>query len=122
MRDRWGRAAVGQRGERRALAFLRRRGYRLVAKNFRCPEGELDLVVRRGRTLVVVEVKTVTQDFLVSPLDSVTAAKRRRVQRAAERFLALYGLCRNRLRYDLVGIRLRRWRRAQVIWRRSAFD
>lgn len=115
------RAAVGVRGERLALRFLRWRGYRLVARNFRCPEGELDLVVRRGTTLVVVEVRTVTQDYLASPLDSVTAAKRRRVARATRRWLALHRPLYGRLRIDLIGIRLvGRWRR-KIEWRKDAF-
>jgi putative endonuclease len=116
------RAATGARGERLALRFLRRRGYRLVARNFRCPEGELDLVVRRGATLVVVEVRTVTQDYLASPLDSVTAGKRARVARAARRFVSLVGPPHGRLRFDLIGVTLRgRWRWTAE-WRRDAFD
>lgn len=116
------RAAIGARGERLALRFLRRRGYRLVARNFRCPEGELDLVVRRGTTLVVVEVRTVTQGFLASPLDSVTARKRARVARAARRWLALHRPVCGRVRFDLVGVTIRgRWRWSAE-WRKDAFD
>jgi len=116
------RAAVGARGERLALRYLRRRGYRLVARNVRCPEGELDLVVRRGATLVVVEVRTVTQGFLGSPLDSVTAAKRARVAKATRRFLARHRPPHGRLRFDLVGITIAgRWRWSAE-WRKDVFD
>lgn len=116
------RATVGARGERLALRFLRRRGYRLVARNFRCPEGELDLVVRRGTTLVIVEVRTVTQTFLGSPLESVTARKRARVARAARRWVELHRPSCGGIRFDLVGITLRgRWRWSAE-WRQDAFD
>ena len=116
------RAAVGRRGERIAAWLLRFRGYRVLARNFRCPEGELDIVARRGVTLVIVEVRTVTQDYLASPLDSVGAAKRRRVRRAAARFVSLHRPRHARLRFDTVGIRLRgRWR-FDAEWRRDAFE
>ena len=115
------RGRTGARGERLALRYLRWRGYRLLARNFRCPEGELDLVVRRGTTIVVVEVRTVTQGFLASPLDSVTPAKRRRVARAAARWLGLYRPAYARVRFDLLGIRLKgRWRWSAE-WRKDAF-
>ena len=114
-----GRAEVGRKGERTALRFFRRRGYRLVERNFCCPEGELDLVVRRGTLVVIVEVRTVTQDHLTSPLESVTPAKRRRVRRAARRFLQLYAPPHRRLRFDLVGVRLRRRLWPRVEWRRG---
>ncbi|HSP35400.1 MAG TPA: YraN family protein, partial [Thermoanaerobaculia bacterium] len=51
-------ASLGARGERRAAWFYRLRGYRVVARNVRLHSGEIDLVVRRGRTLVIAEVKT----------------------------------------------------------------
>ncbi len=111
---------VGARGERLALRFLRWRGYRLVARNYRCPEGELDLVVRRGVTLVVVEVRTVTQDHLANPLDSVGEAKRARLRRAIKCFLALEAPPHGRVRVDLIGIRLYSFRR-RLVWRRDAF-
>lgn len=113
------RARVGVRGERLARRFLWWRGYRLVARNFRCPQGELDLVVRKGGQLVVVEVRTVTQSFLASPLDSVTWSKRRRVARAARRFVQLYGLQGCRLRFDLIGIRFRGRFRRTIEWQRD---
>ena len=49
------RAAVGRRGERIAAALLRLHGYRVLARNFHCPEGELDIVARRGRCLVILD-------------------------------------------------------------------
>ena len=51
-------AELGPIGERRALWYFRLRGYRIVARNVRLRRGEIDLIVRRGRTLVFVEVKT----------------------------------------------------------------
>ena len=112
---------LGRRGEALVLRRLRLRGYRLVARNFTCRGGELDLVVRRGGTLVVVEVRSVSQGYLDSPLDSVGPRKIARVRRAARRFLQLHRPRYARLRFDLMGVRFREGRRPEVEWRKDAF-
>lgn len=66
--------------------FLRCKGYRILARRFRTPVGELDIVARRGRVLAVVEVKARSSVALAA--DAVTARQRRRVADAAEWFLA----------------------------------
>lgn len=78
-----GRAAVD--GETRAAWWLRRRGWRIVARNWRRPGGEIDLVARRGRVLAVCEVKARGRaGWLREPLRADQAA---RLARMAERFL-----------------------------------
>jgi putative endonuclease len=76
----------GRRSEIFAAAFLMAKGYRLLARRFRTPLGEIDLVMRRGRTIVFVEVKQRSGES--EPRDAVTAAGRRRITRAAELWLA----------------------------------
>jgi putative endonuclease len=76
------------RGERRALLHYRLRGYRLVAANARASGYELDLVVRRGRRLVVVEVKEKAGSGFGHPLEMVDTEKARRVRVAATGWLA----------------------------------
>ena len=83
-------AAPRDRRPRRAgrrSAFSSAQGLRLVARNFRCRMGELDLVMLDGRLLVVVEVRYRTRPDPVDPAVTVTATKRRRLLRAASRFL-----------------------------------
>jgi putative endonuclease len=75
-------------GERRALRAYRLRGYRLLAANVRAGGYELDLVLRRGRRIVVVEVKEKRGDAFGHPLEMVGAEKRRRVLAAARAWLA----------------------------------
>jgi putative endonuclease len=75
------------RGERRALLHYRLRGYRLVAANVRAGGYELDLVVRRGRRLVVAEVKEKGGDGFGDPLEMVSPEKARRVLVAARAWL-----------------------------------
>ena len=70
---------LGQRGERRAAWFYRLRGYRIVARNVRLRGGEIDLVVRRGRTLVFAEVKarqSLTAGYGVDAVDRRKKAQR----------------------------------------------
>lgn len=76
------------RGERRALRHYRLRGYRLLAANVRAGGYELDLVVRRGRRLVVVEVKEKSGHEFGDPLEMVGAEKARRVLLATRAWLA----------------------------------
>lgn len=76
------------RGERRAALSYRARGYRVVDANVRVGGGELDLVVRRGRRLVFVEVKERASDSFGGGLAAVDREKRRRVERAARAWLA----------------------------------
>ena len=93
--------ARGRRGERIAAWWLRLRGYRVLARGFRCPAGEIDLIVRRGGILAIVEVKH--RDSLALAGEAVSPRQQRRVRRAAEHFLqrhpALAGL---QLRFDAV--------------------
>ncbi len=76
------------RGERRALRHYRLRGYRLVGANARAGGYELDLVLRRGRRLVVVEVKEKAGSGYGDPLEMVNEEKVRRVRAAAAGWLA----------------------------------
>src|SRR3954447_24145263 len=74
--------------ERRAAWWYRLRGYRVLAANVWVAGNELDLIVRRGRTIVFCEVKSKSGDGFGSPAEMVTPEKMRRVRRAAEAWLA----------------------------------
>jgi putative endonuclease len=98
------RRALGADGEARAAAWYEGHGYEVVARNWRCREGELDLVVRRGRALVFVEVKTRTTDRYGTPAAAVTPAKQQRLRRLAMRFLQASEARPASLRFDVVAI------------------
>lgn len=93
-------------GERAAWEAYRRRGYRLVARNWRCPVGELDLVVERSGVLVFCEVKTRASSLHGDPHEAVTPRKQRKVRTVAEAFLGSRPAPR-RFRFDVAGVRLR---------------
>jgi putative endonuclease len=98
------RRALGADGEAQAAAWYRAHGYKVLHRNWRCKEGELDLVVRRGRELVFVEVKTRRTDRFGIPAEAVTSAKQRRLRALAGRYLADTGARADSLRFDVVSI------------------
>jgi putative endonuclease len=81
------RRTLGARGEDVAAAWYTRQGYVVVARNWRCREGELDLIVRAGRTYVFCEVKTRTSVRFGAPVEAVTRDKQMRIRRLAARWL-----------------------------------
>jgi putative endonuclease len=102
-RSRSARLELGRAGERAAAALLRKRGYQVVGAGFMARRGELDLVCRRGEELVVVEVKTRTDDSFGTPLEAVGLRKRRALMSAAAEYRALSGW-RGPIRYAVVGL------------------
>lgn len=94
----------GRSGEDLACAFLERRGYEVLARNYRCRHGEVDIVARRSGTTVFVEVKERRGGAFGSALEAVTGAKMRRVARAAREYAARNGLSESPLRFDVIAI------------------
>lgn len=95
----------GPWGERLAEAVLTACGYTCLDRRWRTARGELDLVARRGGTLVFVEVKTRRHDGAGPPEDFVDARKRHRVRQAALAWLAAHPEQRGaRLRFDVIAI------------------
>jgi putative endonuclease len=81
------RRALGTAGEDVAAAWYTKQGYEVVARNWRCRDGELDLIVRSGRTYVFCEVKTRTSTVFGAPVEAVTRDKQMRIRRLAARWL-----------------------------------
>jgi putative endonuclease len=94
----WGR---GRRGERLAAWLLRLKGYRIVARDLRCPVGEIDLIARRGQTLAVVEVKA--RPDATAAAEAVSARQRRRILAALGWYLARHPeRSQDRIRFDAI--------------------
>lgn len=102
-----GRAEVGRRGEAAAELRYVARGYRVVARNWRCPVGELDLVFARGRTLVICEVKTRRGARFGGGYEAVDGRKRRKLRALAEVFLQRTGAGTLSVRFDVASVWLR---------------
>lgn len=99
---------LGRRGERRAAWFYRLRGYSIVARNVRLPAGEIDLVVKRGATIVIAEVKTRQTRSAGEGYEAVTRTKRERLIRLGDQYAARHPDAR--LRYDIVSLYWTGWR------------
>ena len=81
------RRALGAEGEKAVAAWYEAQGYEVVDRNWRCREGELDLVVRYGRLFVFCEVKSRTSTAFGLPAEAVTREKQARIRRLAARWL-----------------------------------
>ena len=95
---------LGRAGEKAAAAFLKRSGWRIVARNYTCPQGELDLVGLDGDTIVFVEVKSRRSDASADPEINVTYHKQRRLTRAARHYLMEKGAQDRPCRFDVVAV------------------
>lgn len=98
------RRALGRIGEAAAGDFLVRRGYRIIARNFRCPFGELDLIAQHGEAIVFVEVKARTTTDFGEPFDAITPLKQRRLLRLATYYLKGRNWLRRPARFDAVSV------------------
>ncbi len=96
--------ALGREGERVAERYLKKKGYALVERNYRCRGGEVDLIVLDRRVVVFVEVKTRTDHGFGTPLEAVEPRKQRRMILAAQLFLHQKKLHERDARFDVVGI------------------
>ncbi|MET0497364.1 MAG: YraN family protein [Steroidobacteraceae bacterium] len=104
MDDRY-RKATGNAGEDRALKHLRDHGLRLIARNYRCRSGEIDLVMLDGVTLALVEVRYRSRSYFGGAAASVTPRKQRRLLLAAEHLVGTHAeLRRYAARFDVVAL------------------
>jgi putative endonuclease len=94
----------GSAGEDLACAWLERQGYRILARNWRCRSGEVDIVARQGAVTVFVEVKERRSPAHGLGLEAVTWSKRQRLIRAARLYAAAKGLSETDLRFDVVSL------------------
>ena len=99
-----GKLLLGKEGERVAERYLQKKGYMLVERNYRCPAGELDLIVLDRRVVVFVEVKTRTGLGFGSPLEAVEFRKQRKMIQVAQFFLAEKRLQQRDARFDVIGV------------------
>lgn len=101
-------AQLGRIGEWRAAWFYRLRGYSILERNLRLGAGEIDLVLKRGATIVIAEVKTRQTHFAGEGHEAVTRVKRERMIRLGDQYAASHP--RAQLRYDILSIFWTGWR------------
>lgn len=106
----------GAEAEDWAARYLQAQGLKLLARNWRCRYGEIDLILREGATLVFVEVRARRRSDYGSAAESISAAKRARLKRSAQAYLAQHKHC-GACRFDAVLVD-----GARLTWLRGAFD
>ena len=97
---------TGRLGEEFARAFLKKRGFRILETNYRCPEGEIDIVAQHKDCLVFVEVRTKTSQQFGSPEESVTQAKKRRMIATAQHYRHVHDRQLPLWRIDFIAVEL----------------
>lgn len=106
----------GLRFEQMAQEHLAARGLKLIARNFRCAQGEIDLIMKDGDCLVFVEVRYRNSPSYGSALESIDGRKQARIARAAQAYLQRMPHCGG-ARFDVVAID-----RNSIDWRKAAFE
>lgn len=114
------RLEIGASAEQRAADFLQTAGFRILLRNYRCRTGELDIVARDGRLLVIAEVRLRSSDRFGGAAASITWKKRRRIVRASRHLLGVHReLAALPVRFDVLVVH----RDARPVeWLKAAFD
>ena len=98
------RRALGEKGENLAVARLKKLGYRILVRNYRIRLGEIDIIAEDKDTLVFVEVKARTGTSFGSPVEAITARKKRQLAKVAMQYISQYGLDNRSARFDVVSV------------------
>lgn len=121
--------AVGERFEEMACAYMVEQGFRILERNFRCRQGEIDVIGEDGEYLVFAEVKYRASGVSGSPAEAVTAAKQKKICRTADYYRYCHGIGEDRaVRYDVIAIDGAKGNGAgkqkdglRIIWYKNAF-
>jgi putative endonuclease len=112
---------LGRQGEDLAVEYLRDRGFVVLSRNWRCRDGEIDVVVTDRTRLVVVEVKTRSGAGFGEPAEAVTPRKAIQVRRVTQAWLAAHRVRWCEIRFDVLAVLMVPGRRATVAHYESAF-
>jgi putative endonuclease len=100
------RKAVGELGEKIAKEYLQKKGYQIIETNYRCREGEIDIIARDKDYLTFVEVRTRKGTFFGSPEESITTAKKEKLTSLAFIYLQTHRKSPSLWRFDVVAVEL----------------
>lgn len=98
------RRSLGNRGETAAAAWYEDHGYQVLARNWRCRQGEIDLIVRRDHVVAFCEVKTRSSTAFGLPVEAVTRQKRARIRHIAARWLEDAPVRPGVIRFDVASV------------------
>jgi putative endonuclease len=95
---------LGSRGEDAAVEYLARKGWTVLERNWRCPEGELDIIAHDGTRHVVCEVKTRSSTDYGDPMEAITRQKAARLRRLAWQWASAHGVPGSDVGVDVLGL------------------
>jgi putative endonuclease len=98
------RKQVGNKGESLAEDYIKRKGYKIIQRNYRCRLGEIDIIAKDDDTIVFIEVRTKQNENFGSPQDSVTSTKINKISKTALRFIQEKNLSGYSYRFDFIAI------------------
>jgi putative endonuclease len=117
---------LGRDGEDLAVAFLRVKGARIVARNWRPAQkgmrGEIDVIAQVGEFICFIEIKTRKSDLMGAPQEAVGQFKRRQISRLANAYLSAAGNAEVPCRFDVIEVWLSPGQKPRVEWIENAFD
>ena len=96
--------ALGKKGEDIAAAFLEKKGYNILFRNYKCSFGEIDIIAKHKKTLSFIEVKTRSTKKYGLPQEAVTPAKQAKISRVALEFVQRYKMENRAARFDVVSV------------------
>ncbi|HNX91908.1 MAG TPA: YraN family protein [Syntrophomonas sp.] len=99
--------ALGRQGEEIAANYLQKQGYEILARNFRCRYGELDIICRKNAVIVFVEVKTRRSELFGSPEEAITRSKIEHIRKVALFYLAENKTHCRETRFDVISIMMK---------------
>ena len=95
---------LGKRGEDIAAAFLEKKGYNILFRNYKCSFGEIDIIAKHKKTLSFIEVKTRSTKKYGLPQEAVTPVKQAKISRVALEFVQRYKMDNRAARFDVVSV------------------
>jgi len=115
------RRDLGGKGEDAVCSYIEKYGYRVIARNFICPRGEIDIIAENDDTVAFIEVKSRKENCVVSGIDSVGSTKKKRIIRTAAWYSYRYPL-EKQPRFDIAEVILKNDIPAAIRYYKGAFD
>lgn len=97
---------LGKTGEDLAAAFLKKKGYKILFRNYQCPLGEIDIIAEHKKVLSFIEVKTRSTEKYGLPQEAVSPSKQAKISRVALAFIQRYKMENREARFDVVAVLL----------------
>lgn len=116
------RQILGEKGEKQAARYLKKKGYKIITANYRCKYGEIDLIARDADMLIFIEVKTRTSTDFGDPASAVDYRKQQQISKVAHHYLITHHNDDVDARFDVISILSPRGQKTEIEHITDAFD